>query len=64
MVMCRKGRLHCTGFLTARSNKNVQYSLFPLIPQDLYGQLQLMISRLQICILNVYVSKYLFKVLY
>lgn len=64
VVMCRKGRLHCTGFLTARSNKNVQYSLFPLIPQDLYGQLQLMISRLQICILNVYVSKYLFKVLY
>lgn len=50
--------------LTARSKKNGQYSLLPLIPQVLYGQFQLMKSRLQICIWNVYVTKYLFKVLY
>ena len=59
-----KGKLHRTGFLTAWSKKNAQYSLLLLIPQVLYGHFQIMRSRLQICIWNLYVTKCLFKVLY
>lgn len=61
---CRKRKLYCAELLTAHSNKNTQYFSLPWILWVVYGQFQLMISRFQICIWDVYVSKYLFKVSY
>lgn len=52
-ITCRKGRLHCTGFLTVFSKKDAQYSLPLLISQVLYGQFQVMKSRLQIYIFEM-----------